>query len=136
MRGNHAGKIRCPGTSGWPCPILWATEGLQGISTRSKRAARKLDLLAFVVPDAGPVDPDAPVSQRHRARGRPRSARNALGISLPERTAQPLAVLLHHRIQNLTTRIDAQFEKPKRFTWLFTTFDLDQIFQAREFRVI
>jgi hypothetical protein len=35
----------------------------------------------------------------------------ALGASFLERTTKPLAVLLHHRIQNLVTRIDAQFEK-------------------------
>ena len=35
----------------------------------------------------------------------------ALGVPLPERTAQPLAVLLHHRVENLTTRIDAQLEE-------------------------
>ena len=84
---------------------------VQGIATRSEREARELDLLAFASPDAGPIDSDAPTAQRHRARGRAGSAGDAIGVPLPERTTQPLAVLLHHRVQNLTTGIDAQFEE-------------------------
>ena len=84
---------------------------VQGIATRSEREARELDLLAFAVADARPIDSDAPTPQRHRARGRAGSAGDALGVPLPQRTTQPLAVLLHHRVQNLTTRIDAQFEE-------------------------
>ena len=73
--------------------------------------ARELDLLAFSIPDAGPIHANPPTAQRHRALGRASSAGDAIGISFPERTAQPLAVLFHHCVQNVATCIDAQLEE-------------------------
>jgi hypothetical protein len=57
------------------------------------------------------LDPDPATAEHDLAPHRSRPARDSLGIALPARPAERLAVLFHHRVQDLASRIDAELEE-------------------------
>ena len=84
---------------------------VERVPVRGKGIAGKLQLAARLAPDPGPRDRDATAAERDFALRRPRPAGLAIRVALPARTAQILAVLLHHRSQHLLAGLDAQLEK-------------------------
>jgi hypothetical protein len=92
-------------------PSQRATHRGKRIPPRGEREAWELHLPALLAsnPRAGHRYATAP--QGDFALGRPGASGLPTRISLPSRTAEILAILFHHRGQNLLARVDAEVEK-------------------------
>ena len=83
---------------------------IQRVAVRGEREAGQLDLLPRLTADARARQLNPTPTQRDLARRRARAARLAIGVAFPARSAQRGAVLLHHGIEDLLARADAQLE--------------------------
>jgi hypothetical protein len=84
---------------------------VERVPVRGEGKAGKLHLMPLLTSDSGPRDRDATTAERDFALRRPGPPGLAIRVALPARTAQVLAVLLHHRSQDLLARVDAQLEE-------------------------
>jgi hypothetical protein len=84
---------------------------VERISTRRESKAWQLDFLALIASNTRTFDRNATSTECDFALCGSSPSGTSIWISFPSRAAEVIAVLLHHRLQNLLACIDAEFEE-------------------------